>query len=131
MASPRIHVREMQLDEVGIRIDYFHGASDDHLRLLGVDRALLPTREAWRKFYEDDYARSIHERVNYSLIWDLDGELVGFSSSDQIQFGEHAFTSCICTSSTRPADTPDWGRGSSRRRRVGVIRRRACVRRWR
>jgi RimJ/RimL family protein N-acetyltransferase len=90
-ASPRVHVREMQLDEVGIRIGYFHDASDDHLRLLGVDRGLLPTREAWRTFYEDDYARSIRERVNYSLIWELDGEVVGFSSTDQITFGKQAF----------------------------------------
>lgn len=90
-ASPRVHVREMRLDEVGIRIDYFHDPSDDDLRLLGVDRALLPTRAAWRTFYEDDYARSIRPRVNYSLIWELEGEVVGFSSADQIQFGEQAF----------------------------------------
>lgn len=88
---PSVHVREMQLGDVGIRIDYFHNASDDHLRMLGVDRALLPSRAAWRKFYEDDYARPIHERVSYSLIWKMDDEVVGFSSIDQITFGEQAF----------------------------------------
>jgi len=89
--SPSVHVREMQLDDVAIRIDYFHDASDDHLRLLGVDRGLLPSRAAWKHFYEVDYARPIGERANYSLIWELDGEVVGFSSTDQITFGEQAF----------------------------------------
>lgn len=81
----------MQLAEVGIRIDYFHNASDDHLRSLGVDRELLPSREAWRAFYEADYARPIQERENYSVVWELSGEIVGFSSTDQITFGEQAF----------------------------------------
>jgi len=86
-----ISVREMELREVGLRIEYFHGASDEHLRMLGVDRALLPTREAWGQFYADDFARPLRERVNYLLIWELDGEVVGFSSTDRIQFGNEAF----------------------------------------
>lgn len=44
--QPRLTVREMRLDEVDLRIDYFHDASDEYLRTLGVDRALLPAREA-------------------------------------------------------------------------------------
>ena len=91
MAERKLTVREMHLVDVGIRIDYFHGASDDHLRTLGVDRALLPTPEAWWDFYADDYARPIRERLNYSLVWELDGQAVGFSSTDQIVFGETAF----------------------------------------
>jgi hypothetical protein len=45
-AEQALTVREMQLGEVGVRINYFHGSSDEHLRMLGVDRALLPTRDA-------------------------------------------------------------------------------------
>jgi hypothetical protein len=81
----------MRLSEVSIRIDYFHDASDDYLRVLGVDRTLLPTREAWRAFYEEDYARPIRDRVNYSLVWQLNGRVVGFSSTDRIDFGNEAF----------------------------------------
>jgi RimJ/RimL family protein N-acetyltransferase len=81
----------MRLDEVGLRIDYFHGASDEHLTRLGVDRALLPDRGAWREFYEADYARPLPERLTYSLVWELDGDIVGFSSTDNITFGVEAF----------------------------------------
>ena len=84
-------VREMQLAEVDIRISYFHDASDEHLRLLGVDRSLLPTRPAWRAFYREDYARPIRDRVNYSLIWQQGEQVVGFSSTDRIDFANEAF----------------------------------------
>jgi RimJ/RimL family protein N-acetyltransferase len=84
-------VRPMRLDEVDFRIDYFHGASDEYLRKLGVDRALLPGREAWRAYYTEDFARPLAERETYNLAWELDGRLVGFSSTDHIEFGEQAF----------------------------------------
>jgi RimJ/RimL family protein N-acetyltransferase len=88
---PHIAVREMQLSEVGIRIDYFHDSSDEHLLMLGVDRESLPSREAWRSTYVEDYARPIEDREGFSLIWELDGLTVGFSSTDRIVFGEQAF----------------------------------------
>ena len=91
VASSQLHVREMQLGEISIRIDYFHNASDDHLLALGVDRRLLLPREAWREFYEADHARPIEERENYSLVWELSDQIVGFSSADHIAFGEQAF----------------------------------------
>ncbi len=35
--------------------------------------------------------RPIEERINYSLVWELDGHPVGFSSTDRIEFGKEAF----------------------------------------
>jgi RimJ/RimL family protein N-acetyltransferase len=81
----------MRLSQVDIRINYFHDASDEYLRVLGVDRSLLPTRQAWRSFYEKDYQRPIRERENYSLVWERDGQVVGFSTTDRIDFGNEAF----------------------------------------
>jgi len=91
ISSKSLIVKEMQLSDVQIRIDYFHNASDDHLKTIGVDRALLPTREEWHLQYEEDYARPIKERVNYSLLWELDGEAIGFSSAGKIIFGQEAY----------------------------------------
>jgi RimJ/RimL family protein N-acetyltransferase len=84
-------VRPMRLDEVDVRIDYFHDASDEYLTHLGIDRALLPSRAAWRSYYEEDFARPVAERETYNLAWELDGRIVGFSSVDHIEFGEQAF----------------------------------------
>ena len=84
-------VRPMRIEEVDIRIDYFHDASDEYLLKLGVDRALLPDRDAWRAYYEEDLARSLAERETHNLVWELGGRIVGFSSADHIDFGEQAF----------------------------------------
>jgi RimJ/RimL family protein N-acetyltransferase len=84
-------VRPLRLDEVEVRIEYFHGASDAYLEHLGVERSALPGREAWRAHYEEDFARPLAERDTYNLAWELDGALVGFSSVDRIEFGAEAF----------------------------------------
>lgn len=90
-AEHRFGVREMRLSEVAIRIDYFHNATDEHLLLIGVDRALLPSRAAWLKFYENDYTLPVEKRANYSLIWEVDDVVVGFSTVDRIEYGNEAF----------------------------------------
>ncbi|HEY2054873.1 MAG TPA: GNAT family protein [Solirubrobacterales bacterium] len=81
----------MGLDEVDVRIDYFHDASDEYLLQLGVERALLPDRDEWRAYYEKDFARPLAQRDSYHLAWELDDRIVGFSSVDNIEFGEQAF----------------------------------------
>ncbi len=86
-----LRVREMRLDEVGLRIDYFHEASEEYLTMLGVDRARLPSRHEWAAWYRQDHARPLEQRENYALVWELDGAVVGFSSADQIVFGDQAF----------------------------------------
>jgi RimJ/RimL family protein N-acetyltransferase len=91
VAAEGVVVRPMRLDEVDVRIDYFHDASDEYLTRLGVDRALLPSKDAWRVYYEEDYARPLAERETYNLAWLLDDRIVGFSSVDNIDFGEQAF----------------------------------------
>ena len=86
-----LSVREMSLSEVPVRIDYFLDASDEYLLTLGVDRNALPSRADWLSLYEEDYRRPIRERANYSLVWELDHEIVGFSTTDRIEFGKDTF----------------------------------------
>jgi RimJ/RimL family protein N-acetyltransferase len=84
-------VRELELSEVSFRIDYFLDASDEYLQTLGVGRARLPEREAWLAHYEYEFSLPIRERESYLLAWELDGELVGFSTADPFTFGSEAF----------------------------------------
>ena len=51
MIDPQLSVRPMRLDDVCIRVSYFHDATDEYLRHLGVDRALLPTPDEWFESY--------------------------------------------------------------------------------
>ena len=84
-------VRDMPLDSMHVRVDYFHDATDEHLRLIGVDRALLPDRETWLALYAQDGARPIEQRQHHSVLWELDGEVVGFGSLHPITYGRDAF----------------------------------------
>ena len=83
-------VREMRLDEVDIRIDYFLNADLDYLQKLGVDPDNLPSRQAWLQKYEEDYARPVEQRESIQLLWLENGDPIGFSSADAIEFGEQA-----------------------------------------
>ena len=74
-----------------LRVDYFLNATDEHLELIGVDRAKLPERETWLATYQEDFKRPLEQRHYYSLVWEVDGQPVGFSSIDQIVFGKQAF----------------------------------------
>ena len=91
MSDVRLSVRELREDEISLRIDYFHSASDEHLERLGVARELLPDPVVWRTYYEEDYRRPIERRRDYSLAWELDGEVVGFTTADRITYGAEAF----------------------------------------
>jgi RimJ/RimL family protein N-acetyltransferase len=80
----------MELADFDVRIAYFHGATNEHLDRLGVDRSRLPTPDAWRASFAQNLARPVDERSEYGLVWELDGSLVGFSTADQIHVGDEA-----------------------------------------
>jgi RimJ/RimL family protein N-acetyltransferase len=84
-------VRELGPDEMHVRVDYFHGASDAHLQLMGVDRDLLPPRDEWLRAYAVDAARPREEQTTSSLAWERNGAVVGFGSIDRITYGDEAF----------------------------------------
>src|SRR4051794_24645387 len=50
-------VREMELAEVDLIIDYFHSATSEHLEIIGIDPTRLPTPDRWSERYAADYAR--------------------------------------------------------------------------
>ena len=85
-----ILVREMALAETDLVVNYFHQATPEHLEMLGVDPTRLPTPDAWRELFQQDFSTPLEERRGFLLIWLLDGQAVGFSSCDKIVFGERA-----------------------------------------
>ena len=83
-----------------LRIVYSPAAAVAPPTHLGVARGLLPPRGAWNRLYQADYARPIEQREYYSLLWQLDGETVGFSSTDRIEFGAQAWMHLHLTAPT-------------------------------
>ncbi|MDX6414276.1 MAG: hypothetical protein QOH23_1686, partial [Gaiellaceae bacterium] len=83
-------VREMELAEVDLIIDYFHSATSEHLEILGVDPTRLPSPDRWRERYAADYARPHAKRSALLVLWELDGASLGFSTADKIRVGQQA-----------------------------------------
>lgn len=80
----------MAPNEVDLVIDYFHGATPEHLEMLGVDPTRLPRPAAWHDRLRLDFSLPIHQRTGFFVIWMVDARTVGFSSCDKIAFGERA-----------------------------------------
>jgi RimJ/RimL family protein N-acetyltransferase len=85
-----LRVREMVVDEVDLIIDYFHQSTPEHLEVLGVDPTRLPTPERWRERYVAEYEKPAEDRTTVLVVWELDGGPAGFSTADEIVYGEHA-----------------------------------------
>jgi RimJ/RimL family protein N-acetyltransferase len=81
----------MALEETGAIIDYFHGATPEHLEMLGVDPTRLPPAATWRERYEREYALPIERRAAFMVSWLDDDRLIGFSTADKIVFDERAY----------------------------------------
>lgn len=82
--------RPMDLPETDLIIDYFHGATPEHLDVMGIDPTRLPTPAAWRESFRHDFATPIAQRQAFQTIWLDDGEPVGFSTTNKIVYGEQA-----------------------------------------
>jgi RimJ/RimL family protein N-acetyltransferase len=80
----------MALEEVGLVIEYFHGATPEHLEKMGVDPTRLPARNDWRSRYVAEYRKPIPDRSTLLVIWELDGRPVGFSTTEKIVYAEQA-----------------------------------------
>jgi RimJ/RimL family protein N-acetyltransferase len=86
----RLSVREMALDEVHLIIDYFYRATPEYLEMMGVDPSRLLSPQAWYARFQNEFALPLEKRQLFPVIWLLDGDPVGYSSCDKIEFGERA-----------------------------------------
>jgi RimJ/RimL family protein N-acetyltransferase len=90
VSLPVLDIRPMELSDFDVRVAYFYEATDEHLERLGVDRSRLPAPDVWRASFERNLALPLTERSEYGVVWEVDGTLVGFSTADQIRFGDEA-----------------------------------------
>jgi RimJ/RimL family protein N-acetyltransferase len=85
-----LSVRAMVLGETEFVIDYFLGATPEHLELMGVDPTRLPDRIAWRERLARDFALPVETRPGFLTIWLDSDKPIGFSSVSHLKFGEQA-----------------------------------------
>ncbi len=84
-------VREMQLGDIELIANYWQEAEPNFLVSLGVDLDRRVTSNVLQKALTDQMNIPLHEKMSYTLIWELDGKQVGHSNINKIEFGEKAF----------------------------------------
>lgn len=86
-----LETREMGPGEETRVIDYFLNSDTAFLKGMGVDPARLPDRDRWTGLIREDMERTLEARQFYYLLWVADGEPVGHSNINKIEFGHRAF----------------------------------------
>lgn len=71
-------------------IDYFLGADQALLDLMGVDPRKLPERDAWLDRVCADLDRDDREKQTFYVGWKSGGEFVGHSNLNPIRYGADA-----------------------------------------
>ncbi len=86
-----LSVREIQNGDIDLIANYWREADPKFLVRLGVDPNNRVTRSALQKALTEQMNMPIREKMSYTLIWEMDGEQVGHSNINKIEFGEKAY----------------------------------------
>lgn len=85
-----ITVREIQLKDVDLVIDYWLNSDSNHLIGMGVDLNKLPTRDQLNCMLTEQVNCDLLDKKSYALIWELDEQPVGHSNVNNIDYGNQA-----------------------------------------
>jgi len=86
----KLNVREIQENDIEKIVNYFINADNEFLKGMGADKSKLPKRESWIKKLESELKKSYKNKNNYYIIWLLDGQEIGHSNINNIEFGKSA-----------------------------------------
>lgn len=83
-------VREMTLADIPKIVDYFLLAESDYLKGMGADKLKLPKREDWINKLIFEHDQDYQNKSFYYIIWEINGQAIGHTNINNIDFGETA-----------------------------------------
>ena len=86
----KLSIREMEQGDIPKIVSYFVDADSDFLRGMGADISKLPTRQEWIDKLHGEMNKSYELKEYYYVVWLADGEAVGHSNINNIDFGNTA-----------------------------------------
>jgi len=84
-------VREIQISDVKLIVNYFHNSTPDFLIGMGADPKKLPEKEKWKNLLLEEINKSLKDKNFYYIIWTIDKVPIGHSNINKIEFGKSAF----------------------------------------
>jgi RimJ/RimL family protein N-acetyltransferase len=86
-----LEVRELQYSDIELIINYWLKSDPEFLTAMGVDLEKIPEREHWQSMLEEQLSQNFSEKKSYCIIWLQDGNPIGHSNVNKIQFGKEAY----------------------------------------
>ncbi len=86
-----LSVRELSADFIPHIVSYWVKSSDDHLLAMGADPKKVPSQDQFSEALNAQLETPYEGKQSYALIWFADGEPIGHSNVNKIQFGKEAF----------------------------------------
>ena len=83
-------IREFVESDIATIVDYFLKADAAFLRGMGADKDKLPSREKWIQKLTTELDKPYPTKKYHYIIWLRDGQAVGHSKVNHINYGESA-----------------------------------------
>ena len=91
MATTTLSVREMNLSDVPLVIDYWLNSDPNHLVGMGDDLSKVPTAPDLEKNLVQQIKMPIGQKKSYALIWLINGKAAGHCNVNTIKYGHSAY----------------------------------------
>lgn len=88
--NQKTSVREIENNDIKFIADYWENAQPDFLLGMGVDLSKLPSRKDLCEMISEQISLPFSEKKSFAVIWELDGEKVGYSNVNPIEYGKQA-----------------------------------------
>ena len=75
-----LSVREIQLSDIDLIVNYWEDANPKYLLSLGVDPKKRLNGEALKKVLTEQIRTPLRDKLSYTLIWELNRKCVGHSN---------------------------------------------------
>lgn len=86
----QLAVREIEKRDFDLIADYWLHAEPEFLIGMGVDLQKLPARSEFKKMLNEQIELPYERKRSYALIWMANGEPIGHSNINEIEFGKQA-----------------------------------------
>jgi len=83
-------VREMNITDISLIVDYFVNADADYLLGMGAEKHKFPKRDNWIAKLELEFKKPLKEKLFYYTVWLENDHPIGHCNIDKIAYGNMA-----------------------------------------
>ena len=87
MTHNSLTIKPLVFEQFKLMVDYFLSADESYLTALGINKQLLPDKQAWLDSISKELAKPLETRSSYHLGWFCDDQVIGHARLTDIHPG--------------------------------------------